>query len=235
MVARLVVGEHRDWHDNGVLAKTTPFVSGRVRGTVGQWNRDGKRLGEYTMTDGRRVTREWDEDGTLVSEHEQISESASRSMVFDDLGKAHEVYLWNGKRVSKKKLLERLARPQESQTPSGGQDSPSSSPPSRSGERGVTIMNEAEREPIDEEPKEIEPNHIQMLYWLEQIKGPRLEAEPGAMAELLRATRIVLRADPRLSAKVIQAYRTAGFSEELIARHFGPDSQDRRPKKRKRP
>ena len=57
-------------------------------------------------------------------------------------------------------------------------------------------MNEAEREPIEEEPKEIDPNHIQMLYWLEQLKGPRLEAEPGAMAELLRATRILLRADP---------------------------------------
>jgi hypothetical protein len=49
----------------------------------------------------------------LVLEHEQISESTCRSKVFDDLGKAHEVFLWNGKQASKKKFLERLARPQE--------------------------------------------------------------------------------------------------------------------------
>ena len=145
LVDGVVVGERRQWHDNGVLAKTEPHVSGRVHGTVRQWNRDGKLLGEYTMTDGRGVTREWDEDGTLVLEHEQISESASRSKVFDDLGKAHEVFLWNGKRVSKKKFVERWGQPEEGQMLCGGQDSPSIFPPSRSGERGVTIMNEAER------------------------------------------------------------------------------------------
>ena len=66
-------------------------------------------------------------------------------------------------------------------------------------------------------------------------KATCLEAERGAMAELLRATAHLLRIDPGLTAKVVQAYRTAGFSEELIARHFGGDSQDRRRKKRKRP
>ncbi len=235
LVDGVVVGERRQWHDNGVLAKTEPHVSGRVHGTVRQWNREGNMLGEYTMTDGRGVQREWNEDGTISMEHEHFSEGTARVKVFDDLGKAHESFMWNGKRVSKKKFLERLGLPQEGQMPSGGQDSPSCSRPSRSGEGGVTIMNEPEEEAIKEETKEIDPNHIQMLYWLEKIKGPRLEAEPGAMAELLRATRILLRADPRLSAKVIQAYRTAGFSEELIARHFGGDSHDRKGKKRKRP
>ena len=57
-------------------------------------------------------------------------------------------------------------------------------------------------------------------------KATCLEAERGAMAELLRATAHLLQIDPGLTAKVVQAYRTAGFSEELIARHFGGDSQD---------
>jgi hypothetical protein len=188
LVEALIVGEHRDWHDNGILAKTTPFVSGRVHGTARQWNRDGKLFGEYTMTDGRGVTREWDEDGTLMLEHEQVPERAASSRVFDDLGKAHEVFLWNGKRVSKKIRLARLARPREGQMLIGGQDSQFCSLPPRSAERGVTITNDAEAEAIKEETEEIDPDHICMLKAIERINGPTLEAERRAMAELLAAT-----------------------------------------------
>jgi len=235
LVDGVVAGERRQWHDNGVLAKTEPHVSGRVHGTVRQWNREGNLLGEYTMTDGRGVQREWNDDGTISMEHEHFSAGTARVKVFDDLGKAHESFMWNGKRVSKKKFLERLELPQEGQMLSGGQDSPSCSLPSRSGERVVTSMNEPEEEAIKEETKEVDPKYLQMLHSIERINGPKLEAERGAMAELLRATAHLLRIEPGLTAKVVQAFRTAGFSEELIARHFGGDSQDRKGKNRKRP
>jgi hypothetical protein len=112
----LIVGVRREWHDNGALAKTTPFESGHVHGIVRQWSREGKLLGEYTMTHGRGVKRVWNDDGTVQLEHEQISQSAARGKVYDDRGKAREVFLWNGKPVSKKKFMERLSREQERQT-----------------------------------------------------------------------------------------------------------------------
>jgi hypothetical protein len=116
LVDGVVVGETRERHDNGVLAKTKPFVSGRVHGTVRQWNREGNLLGEYTMTDGRGVQREWNEDGTMLMEHEHFSEGTMRGKVFDDLGKAHEVFMWKGKRISKKKFMELISREQGGQT-----------------------------------------------------------------------------------------------------------------------
>jgi hypothetical protein len=166
---------------------------------------------------------------------EQISESAARSRVFDDFGNAHEVFLWNGKQVSKKKFMERLAPVHERQMPRGGQESPSCSLPGPSAEGGVTFMNEAEPEPIEQEPIEIEPEYIRMLRDIELVNGAKLEAEKGAMSELLAAMRHVLRIEPGLKAKVAQDFRTAGFSVQLIARHFGGDSQDRKRKKSKRP
>ncbi len=108
LVDGVAVGERREWHDNGVLAKTEPFVSGRVHGTVRQWNREGNLLGEYTMTDGRGVQREWNEDGTISMETEIFSEGTLRVKVFDDLGKAIESFMWNGKQISKKKFRERI-------------------------------------------------------------------------------------------------------------------------------
>jgi hypothetical protein len=116
LVNNITVGEVREWHDNGVLARTTPFVSGRVHGTVRQWNREGQFLGQYTMTDGRGVKRVWNEDGTIQLEHEQISEIAARGRVFDDRGKAREVFLWKGKPVSKNKFMERLSQEQGGET-----------------------------------------------------------------------------------------------------------------------
>jgi antitoxin component YwqK of YwqJK toxin-antitoxin module len=104
------VGEFRQWHDNGVLAKAVPYVSGKKHGVVRIWNRDGKVLGEYTMSEGKGIERVWNEDGTLQQEVEFISVNASRGKVYDDLGKGWEVFLWNGKPVSKKKFMERLSR-----------------------------------------------------------------------------------------------------------------------------
>ena len=109
LVDRLIVGSYREWHDNGVLAKEEPFVGGKVHGTVRQWNREGKLLGEYTMTNGCGVKRTWSEDGSPATEFERVSEHAARGKVWDDLGKAREVFLWNGKPISKMKFHERLA------------------------------------------------------------------------------------------------------------------------------
>ncbi len=116
LVDGVAVGERREWHDNGVLAKTEPLVAGRVHGTVRQWNREGNLLGEYTMTDGRGVQREWNENGTISMETEVFSEGTLRIKVFDDLGKAHESFMWNGKQISKKKFMERISPEQGGQT-----------------------------------------------------------------------------------------------------------------------
>lgn len=68
------------------------------------------------MVNGRGVEREWSEGGSLLREHEIVfltpELSASRGVVYDDLGKGHEVYLWNGRRISKRKFLERVAKEQ---------------------------------------------------------------------------------------------------------------------------
>lgn len=107
-----VEGSIREWHDNGVLAKEVPFVGGRMHGIVRQWNREGELLGEYTMTQGWGVERIWNEDGSLQMESESLLKEpdAMRATVYDDLGKAHRVFLWNGRSVSKRKFYERLAR-----------------------------------------------------------------------------------------------------------------------------
>ncbi len=103
-----VVGTMREWHDNGILAKETPFVEGRVHGTVRQWNRDGKLLGEYSMREGRGIELVWNEDGSPQTEFEQIAENAAWSKVWDDLGKAREMFLWNGKPISKARWLKKV-------------------------------------------------------------------------------------------------------------------------------
>ncbi len=49
-----IVGEWRVWHDNGVLARVTPYVAGKIHGVVRQWDENGKLLDEYTMSEGYR-------------------------------------------------------------------------------------------------------------------------------------------------------------------------------------
>jgi antitoxin component YwqK of YwqJK toxin-antitoxin module len=105
-----IEGVSREWHDNGVLAKEVPHVSGRVHGTVRQWNRDGRLLGEYLMSEGRGVERVWNQDGSLQLEHEQVSDTAVRGKVWDDLGNAREAFLWKGKPISKARWLKKLER-----------------------------------------------------------------------------------------------------------------------------
>lgn len=112
LVGGRVEGSIRKWHDNGVLAKDVPCVNGLAHGTVRQWNRDGKLLGEYTMTKGWGIERVWNEDGSLQMESELLLKDpmAMRAVVYDDLGKPHIVFNWNGKPLSKTKFYERLAR-----------------------------------------------------------------------------------------------------------------------------
>jgi antitoxin component YwqK of YwqJK toxin-antitoxin module len=108
----LAEGAVREWHDNGQLAVEKTYVNGKVDGIVRHWNPDGKLLGEYEMKMGRGIQRTWYEDGRPFTEMEFLAENAVKGRVWDDLGKAREVYLWNGKPVSKKKFHEKLARQQ---------------------------------------------------------------------------------------------------------------------------
>ena len=110
MVDGKVHGTMRQFHKNGRIAREEPYENGIINGTVTQWNAEGKLLGQYEMKNGRGVKREWKEDGSLRLEFEQVTENASKGRVWDDLGKVREVFLWNGKPISKKKFCERLAR-----------------------------------------------------------------------------------------------------------------------------
>jgi antitoxin component YwqK of YwqJK toxin-antitoxin module len=98
----------REWHENGLLAKETPMEHGLIHGLVRQWNKEGTLLGEYRMVLGKGTEFEWNEDGTLKTQLEQVSENAIKGIVFDELRNPIEVFLWNGKPVSKKKFYERL-------------------------------------------------------------------------------------------------------------------------------
>ena len=53
----LYVGEFRQCHENGVPLSVFPYVAGRLRGVVRQWDKDGKLLAEYTMSEGYKS--EW--------------------------------------------------------------------------------------------------------------------------------------------------------------------------------
>lgn len=97
-----------EWHDNGKLAREEPYKDGHVDGTVRQWNRAGTILGQYEMKMGNGVRRKWNDDGSPSLEIEELAEGFSRGKVWDDLGRGREVFLRNGKPISKKKFYERL-------------------------------------------------------------------------------------------------------------------------------
>jgi MORN repeat variant len=105
-----IAGAFRKWHDNGQLAFEKPYNDGKIDGIVKQWNRDGKLLGEYEMKMGKGIIREWNDDGSPNLELENIAEGFDRGKVWDDLGKGREIFLRNGKPISKKKFFERLKK-----------------------------------------------------------------------------------------------------------------------------
>jgi hypothetical protein len=93
-------------------------------------------------------------------------------------------------------------------------------------------MNKAERETLREELKAVEVSLAPMLSAIERIDPAKAEADPAAVAEILGATTGIMNALPHgLNAKVVQAFRKAGFAEEFIAEHFGGYFAGRLPKK----
>lgn len=110
MMGGMACGVVREWHDNGQLAREENYNKGEIDGKVRQWNRDGRLLGEFEMKMGRGIRREWNEDGSLKLEIERVTDNASKGRVWDDKGKAREVFLWNGKSVSKRKFEEKLMK-----------------------------------------------------------------------------------------------------------------------------
>ncbi len=100
----------REWHENGQLKRETPFRRGNVDGVVRQWNDQGRLLGEYELRSGKGIMREWNNDGSLELELEIIAEGCHRGTIYDDRGRARQVFLWNGRPVSKKKFLDKFAR-----------------------------------------------------------------------------------------------------------------------------
>jgi hypothetical protein len=118
VVGGKIDGVMREWHENGTLILEEPMKQGVVHGIVKQWNSKGEFLGEYKMKMGRGIERKWDEDGILVSELERLGKNAIWGKVYDDLGNARVIYLWNGKSISEKKFNERLGRQGDDSTSS---------------------------------------------------------------------------------------------------------------------
>ena len=98
----------REWHENGNLKKEVPFTQGQINGTVRRWSSQGTLLGEFELRMGRGIEREWNDDGTLAMEIETFLVGCVACKVFDDLGKPHSVFLWNGKPTSRRKFFQRL-------------------------------------------------------------------------------------------------------------------------------
>ena len=93
-------------------------------------------------------------------------------------------------------------------------------------------MNKAERKTYQEEIKAVKVTLTPLLSAIERIDPAKAEADPAAVAGLLGATTRIMNALPHgLNAKVVQAFRKAGFSEEFIAEHFGGYFDGRLPKK----
>ncbi len=93
-------------------------------------------------------------------------------------------------------------------------------------------MNEVDRKTFREEIKAVEVSLAPMLSAIERIDPAKAEADPAWVAEMLGNTTCIMNALPRgLNAKVVQAFRKAGFSEEFIAEHFGGYFGGRLPKK----
>jgi hypothetical protein len=93
-------------------------------------------------------------------------------------------------------------------------------------------MNKAERRTFQEEIKAVEVTLAPLLSAIERIDPAKAEADPAAVAEFLGATTCIMNALPHgLNAKVVQAFRKAGFSEGFIAGHFGGYFDGRLPKR----
>jgi hypothetical protein len=93
-------------------------------------------------------------------------------------------------------------------------------------------MNKAERKAYQEEIKAVDVTLAPLLSAIERIDPAKVEADPESLAGLLGATTSIMNALPRgLNAKVVQAFRKAGFSEDFIAERFGGYFDGRLPKK----
>jgi hypothetical protein len=101
-------------------------------------------------------------------------------------------------------------------------------------------MNKAERKTFQEEIKktyqeEIKAVEVTLAPWLsaiERLAPDKAEADPAVLAEILGAATQIMNALPHhLNAKVVQAFRKAGFSEEFIAEHLGGYFSGRLPRK----
>ena len=101
-------GLQREWHDNGQLAAEFSRVDGLLQGEVKKWSRDGKLLGQYRMEKGRGTEYYWNDDGTLLKEIEIVVPNFLRAKIFDDLGKAHEIFMIGDKKISRKRFYERV-------------------------------------------------------------------------------------------------------------------------------
>jgi antitoxin component YwqK of YwqJK toxin-antitoxin module len=103
-------GISRHFHPNGTLAAEFPMKYGRKQGTVREWHDNGQLAGEthyvYGMTIG--LARTWDRDGSLSVESDYVLENAVIGRVYDDLGKVHRAFLWNGKPISKTRWIKKV-------------------------------------------------------------------------------------------------------------------------------
>ncbi len=86
MVGGETHGVARHWHENGQLASEKNYVHGKIQGII----------------------RDWDTDGSLLHEREYVLPNAVHHKTFADVGRIHQVFLWNGKPISKSRWLKKI-------------------------------------------------------------------------------------------------------------------------------
>ena len=87
---------------------------------------------------------------------------------------------------------------------------------------GVAIVNQADRKAMREALKGIEEDIRPLLDAIERIDPAKAEADPESMAKLFGLLASCKASAPDgFISKLVQAFRTAGFSEEFITQHYG--------------
>jgi hypothetical protein len=102
-------GNCKRFHKNGMLECEYQKIGGEIHGTFRQWHDNGKLATEVTYISGVAcgIERRWNRDGSLDMETEIISPNACHSKLYH-LGKYDDVFLWNGKPMSKTRWLKKI-------------------------------------------------------------------------------------------------------------------------------
>jgi len=103
-------GTCRHYHKNGALECEYEKVGGKTHGLVRAWHDNGELAKELTRVDGQVVgtVRIWNREGILERELEYVTPAAIYGTTYHRGKKMPDVFLWNGKPISKSRWLKKV-------------------------------------------------------------------------------------------------------------------------------